>query len=142
MLHTRLHHAPSALLSRDVGEPCLAARHLADLDPGGFLAVPLGFQLGLSFALPRAAMDPPQLIGIIVRPLLYSRLADGTNDDVQLVSVTSNTAPVIVRPSVSPTEDVSAELALKGHEVPLVALGQVTVLPNLRFKHISQSLIY
>ena len=81
-------------------------------------------------------MHPPKLIGIFICLLLYASLADGADDDVQLVPIASDTAPMVVWPSMVSTVDFSAVLALEGHEVPLMTLGQLTVLSYLRFKHI------
>ena len=68
-------------------------------------------------------MNSPELIGIFICLLLYASLADGADDDVQLVSIASDTAPMVVWPSMVSTVYFTAVLALKGHEVPLMALG-------------------
>ena len=136
VLHASLDHAPSALLSCYVGEAILAARNLAYFDLSCLAPVPLSFHLALLLAFARAAVHPPELISVFVGLLLYASLADGADDDIQLVSIASDTAPMIVRPSMVSTVDFSAVLALKGHEVPLMALGQLTVLSYLCFKHI------
>ena len=133
VLHAGFDHAPGALLPRDVGEAILAAGHLAHFDQGGLASIPLRLYFHLLLAFARAAVHPPELVSIFIGLLLYAGLADGADDYIQLVPVASYTAPVVVWPSMVSTVDFTAVLALEGHEVPLMALGQLTVLTYLCF---------
>ena len=123
MLHARFYHAPVALLPCDVSESIFAASDLAHLDPRGILAVPLRLDFGLSVALSRTVVRPPQLISIFTGLLLNTCLANWTNYHVKLISVTPDAAPMIIRSSVSSAKDVPAILALERHKVSLMALG-------------------
>lgn len=80
-------------------------------------------------------MLSPQLVSILVYFLPDPFLADWANDHVELVAVTPDATPMIVRSPMLPTEDVPAVLALEGHEVSLMAFGQFTVFTDRRFEH-------
>lgn len=78
-------------------------------------------------------MKSPELISIFSRLLFDSCLADRADYDVELVSVTSHFAPMVVWSSVLTAENLPTVLALERHEVTLVTLRQFAMLSDLGF---------
>ena len=77
----------------------------------------------------------PELISILVSPLLNSFFANGADYDIELVSISTDAASVVIWPSMVSTKDFFTELALKRHEISLITLGQLAVLAYSFFKH-------
>ena len=75
----------------------------------------------------------PELVSVFISLLADASIANRADDNVPLVTVPTHATPVIVWPSMGATEYIFAELALEGHEVSLMTLGQVAVTSDLRF---------
>jgi hypothetical protein len=71
--------------------------------------------------LTRIVVVCPKLVRVLTRRALNAEFADGTNDYVKAVLVSSNGALVVIGSSMVAAKDLGAEGALEREEVLLVA---------------------
>ena len=135
MLCASLHHAAWTLMPRNVSQLFVTTWNLANLDSASFSSISFCFHFRLSSTFTARAMLLPKLINILVTPHLDSFLTNGADYDIKLISITTDTASVVIWSSMVTTVDFFTVLALKRHEISLVTFWQLAVLSYLCFKH-------
>ena len=133
MLHAGSHSASGTLHSIDLSETCFAFIRLTDLDLTSLLSVTLRLEFLLTLTISTRTMLTPNLVSVFVSSHLDPSFTDRTNDDVELVSITTNATAMVGGAPMFATEDLAAILALKWHEVTLMALRQAAMLAYIRF---------
>ena len=135
MLCASLYHAPWTLLPCNVSQLFVTAWYLANLNSTSFCTISFCFHFSFSSTFTARVMLLPELISILVTSYLNSHFTNGADYDIELISISTDSASVVIWSAMVSTVDFFTVLALEGHEISLVTFRELAVLPYRCFKH-------